>query len=89
VVDNFDIFPVSIYTPLYDKRSRSNDRWKLGGDAENFQFSGQINANWHIRRWVFIPAETEETQNTKVVGELPDLTKKGKNSRFWYRMKKF
>jgi hypothetical protein len=35
IVDNFDVFPESIYTPLYDKRSWSNDRWKSGGAAGN------------------------------------------------------
>jgi hypothetical protein len=38
VVDNFDVFPVSIYTPLYDKLFRSNDRWKSGGAAGNSSF---------------------------------------------------
>jgi hypothetical protein len=31
----------------------------------------------HIRRSVFIPAETEETQNTKVIGDFPTFPKKG------------
>jgi hypothetical protein len=38
VVENFDIFPASIYTQLYDKRSTSNDRWKSGGAAGNSCF---------------------------------------------------
>jgi hypothetical protein len=35
VVDNFYIFPASIYMPLSAKWSSSNDLWKLGGAAEN------------------------------------------------------
>jgi hypothetical protein len=38
VVDNFDVFPVSIYTPIYDKRSMSNDHWKSGDAAGNSSF---------------------------------------------------
>jgi hypothetical protein len=38
VVDNFDSFPASIYTPLKDKWSRSNDRWNSGGAAGNSSF---------------------------------------------------
>jgi hypothetical protein len=32
-VDDFDAFSAGIYTPLYGKRSRSNDLWKPGGTA--------------------------------------------------------
>jgi hypothetical protein len=42
VVENFDIFPASIYTPLYDKRSTSNDRWKSGGAAGNSSFQDRL-----------------------------------------------
>jgi hypothetical protein len=34
VVDNFDTFPESIYTPSSDERSRSNDLWKWREVAE-------------------------------------------------------
>jgi hypothetical protein len=33
VVDNFDTFPASINTPIYDKWFRSNDLWKSRGAA--------------------------------------------------------
>jgi hypothetical protein len=42
VVENFDMFPVSIYTPIYDKRSRSNDHWKSGAAAGNSSFQDRL-----------------------------------------------
>jgi hypothetical protein len=42
VVYNFDVFPESIYTPLYDKQSRSNDHWKSRGAAENSSVQDKI-----------------------------------------------
>jgi hypothetical protein len=42
VVDNFDNFPASMNTPIYGKRSKSSDLWKLGGAARKFPVSGQI-----------------------------------------------
>jgi hypothetical protein len=44
VVDNFDIFSVSIHTSPPNKWFRCYDRWKAEGAAE-ISFSGQINAN--------------------------------------------
>jgi hypothetical protein len=42
VVDNFDIILVSIYTPSYDKWSRSYDLWKAEGDAEISSFQDRL-----------------------------------------------
>jgi hypothetical protein len=41
-VDNFDTFPVSIYTPLSDKWYMSNDLRNSGGAAGNFSFMDRL-----------------------------------------------
>jgi hypothetical protein len=47
-VNDFNNFPVSIIMPSSHKWPRSNDLWKWGVLLK-FQFSGQIDMNWHIR----------------------------------------
>jgi hypothetical protein len=45
VIENFKTFPASIYTPLYDKRSKSNDHWNSGGAAGNSSFHDRLMRN--------------------------------------------
>jgi hypothetical protein len=91
-VDDFDAFPASIYTSSSDKWYRSNDLWKSGGAAGISSFLDRSAKLIHFGVWAFIPAETEETQNTKVVGDFTTFMRRGiapnfdvrrRNSKSW------
>jgi hypothetical protein len=92
VVDNFDVFPASIYTPLYDKRSKSNDHWKSGGAVGNSSFLDRSAKLNHFGVWSFNPVETEESLDTTNVRDFSTFSRRGvapdfgtgwKNSRSW------
>jgi hypothetical protein len=63
-------------TPIYDKRSKSSDLWKLGGAARKFPVSGQIGVAGLFDVWAFIPAETEEAPNTTNIGNFPTFPRR-------------
>jgi hypothetical protein len=92
VVDNFDVFPVSIYTPIYDKRSMSNDHWKSGDAAGNSSFLDRSAKLNQFGVWAFAPMETEEAPNTTHIGDFSTFPRRGavpyfstgrRNSRPW------
>jgi hypothetical protein len=76
VVDNFDTFPESIYTPSSDKWSRSYHLWKSEGAAEISSFLDRSAKLIHFGVWAFFPVETEEAP-TPQCRELSSLSNEG------------
>jgi hypothetical protein len=77
VVYNFGVFPESIYTPLYDKQSRSNDHWKSRGAAENSSVQDKITRTDIFGVESSSRRKPKETQNTKVIGNFPSFSRRG------------
>jgi hypothetical protein len=76
VVYNYDTFPVSIYTSLSDKWSRSNDIRKSRVLLEIPVFWTN-RRSWSIWSLSLYPSRTEETQTTKSVGGFSTIPRRG------------
>jgi hypothetical protein len=76
VIDNFDTFPSSIYTPV------RRYCWKF----LVFRIDQRSWPNWCLS---LHPSRNRGGSEHRKRGELPNLSKKGYSSRFRYRMKKF
>jgi hypothetical protein len=74
-VDNFDTFSTSIYTPLSDKWSRSNDLRKSKVLLKILIFR-MNHHSWSIWSLSLPPSRTEETQTTKSVGGFSTILKR-------------
>jgi hypothetical protein len=76
VIENFEIFPESTNTSLYDQRFRSNDHCMLGGAAGN-QLSEQIEAAEQIRTLHLLPMDNWKSHEYKGPREFYNLSNKG------------